>query len=855
MKPESTGASTLKLSHFAPEAKSWVVSAQALADQKGHATIEPLHALASGLAEEPGVSRVFRASGLEPNSLRRRTDSALEGLPRGNEPAYLSEAGLELLQRASRVAKTHGSKTVRGQDLLLALAQEVRGAVGEIWASLSVEPAAVAKHLEAFGQGAPGSPGEGLRDLVSEARAGRLDPVIGRVREVRRLLAVLERRTKNHPVLVGEHGVGKSSIVGALAQRIARGDVPTRLLDARLIEVDAAQLVAGARLRSEVDSRVKKLLGTSIDRAEVVLVVRGVEALAGSGPQGAVLTELLGPGSTARVLATTTPEGWTKLQSEHPAVARRFSVLPVEEPSDEQVLEMVRGGALRIEEHHDVQISESAVVAAAELSRRYLRERFLPEAAFDVLDEAAAQKRLGTDGIPLEIDEKASRLDSLEAQIATLRGADDSASNAVRLGLDAEASELRPEVDTARRSVDERRSAVALLRKLRAEHTEALAELESARESKNFSRVGELEHGVLPELEKKIEAADQNARESGFVDEPRVVDDGDVARVIADFTGVPVTKMMEDEAERLGSLEQRLGQRVVGQDHAVSALSRAVRRGRVGLRDTGKPIGSFLFLGPSGVGKTELAKALAEALFDDEAALTRLDMSEFMEKHMVARLLGSPPGYVDSEAGGFLTEAVRQRPYSVLLFDEVEKAHQDVFNLLLQVLDDGRLTDGRGRLADFSNTVILMTSNIGSERILEADAEAFETEGGQELLRDMLSDSLREFFRPEMLNRLDDTLVFRPLGKPLLRLILNKEIRSLEKMLSDRRLTLEVDDAAADELVEQGYEPALGARPLKRALVRNVQDPLAEALVAGRLPEGGKVRVVLGDAGIEVEAG
>ncbi len=859
---------TLKLQNFEPQAKAWVSAAQTLADQRGHLMIEPLHALAHGLASEPGVLRVLSGAGVDTKLLRERVEGALSSLPRGTQASYLSDAALDLLRRADRQAESAGQRRVRRQELLAALVQEKTGALGDIWSQLRVTPAAVQARLtdDAFGapSGASGQAGSGpsssgaassgesgLVDLVNEAREKRLDPAIGRVDLVRRLVAVLERRSKNHPVLVGEHGVGKRSLVYALAQRIARGDVPTRLSGARLLAVEASRLVAGTRLRSEVDERVRRLLGGEVDVPETVLVLFGIDALSGS-PQGAVLAELLAP-SGPQVLGTTTQEGWAKLASQQPQLARAFSLLSVEEPSPEESLEMVRGGSRRLELHHGVQITESAVRAATELSRRYLRERFLPESAFDLLDEVAAYKRLATDGVPDDIDRKSTRLDSLLAQVATLAGAADELSSEMRLRLDSEATALAPEVESARKALEGRRQAVSELRQVQTEHREAMLELEQARASKNFARVGELEHAVVPGLEQRKSDLEQKAQELGLRDEPRVVTEDDVAQVIATWTGVPVAKMMEGEAERLASLEARLGERVIGQDAAVAAIARAVRRGRVGLRDPKKPIGSFLFLGPSGVGKTELAKALAEVLFDDEAALTRLDMSEFMEKHMAQRLIGAPPGYADSEQGGFLTEAVRKRPYSVLLFDEVEKAHQDVFNLLLQVLDDGRLTDGRGRLADFTNTVVLLTSNIGSDRILGIAPERFESEAGLAEVRETLSESLRAFFRPELLNRLDDTIVFRPLGKTLLSRILDKELKSLTRTLGARELTLEVTDEAKAHLVEEGYEPALGARPLKRVIVRKLQDPIAEALVRGSAQRGSSVRVRVADGKIAVD--
>jgi ATP-dependent Clp protease ATP-binding subunit ClpB len=544
-----------------------------------------------------------------------------------------------------------------------------------------------------------------------------------------------------------------------------------------------------------------------------------------------------------RMLGTTTPEGIRKLQDRDPTLLRLFTLLPIEEPTVDGAIEILRGISSRYEERHQVEITEGALVASVKLAKRYVQDRFLPDSAIDLLDESAAAKRVETDGVPREVDDAIRRLQSLEAQLVSLANTDDPASVAARARLSSEVSELEPRVTEMRSKLESRRGAVAAVRTLRSELAEAQGALAEARDKRIFAKLGELEHVTIPSLEKRLQAAEQAARTAGALDLSRDVDESDVANTLAVWTGIPVAKMLEGEADKLLKMEERLEQRVVGQDDAVRAIARAVRRGRVGLRDPGKPIGSFLFLGPSGVGKTELAKALAEFLFDDEAALTRLDMSEFMERHMAQRLIGAPPGYADSEQGGFLTESVRRRPYSVLLFDEVEKAHHDVFNLLLQVLDDGRLTDGRGRTADFSNTVVIMTSNIGSQRILEADPKLFESDDGREALRDVLLGQLGEYFRPEFLNRIDDVVVFRSLRREDLRKIVDIQLKRLERLLGDRKILLELEDAAKDRLVELGYEPALGARPLRRAILKRIQDPLAEALLGAKFPDGSTIRV------------
>jgi ATP-dependent Clp protease ATP-binding subunit ClpB len=551
--------------------------------------------------------------------------------------------------------------------------------------------------------------------------------------------------------------------------------------------------------------------------------------------------------SEFRLLATTTPDGLKRLEERDAQVLRSFTLLPIAEPSLEEATEIVRGVAARFERHHGVEISERALALAVQLAKRYLPERSLPDSALDLLDEAAAARRVEVDGVSAEADHTLRRLESVQAALRTLEHSDDEASRDTRQKLLDELPGLERTTQQIRQDLEARRGVVGAVLQARAELATAREERGRALSEKNFARVGELEHNLLPELEACLARADEAAKSTSDPP-PRVVSEREVAETLAIWTGIPVAKMLEAEADKLLKMEERLAERVVGQEDAVAAVARAVRRGRVGLRDPGKPIGSFLFLGPSGVGKTELAKALARFLFDDDEALTRLDMSEFMERHMAQRLIGAPPGYADSEQGGFLTEAVRKRPYSVLLFDEVEKAHQDVFNLLLQVLDDGRLTDGRGRLTDFSNTVVIMTSNIGSERILESDPKLFESEAGRDALRDVLLERLREFFRPEFLNRVDETLLFRPLTKEHLRQVVEIQLAHLERLLSDRRLRLELDDAAKNFLVDHGYEPALGARPIKRSILRHLQDPLAHALLSGTFVDGATIHVrVMGE--------
>jgi ATP-dependent Clp protease ATP-binding subunit ClpC len=745
---------TIQLDRYSTDAKSLVAGAQALADERRHAQVEPIHLLARALERDRGVQEVFRRAGANPAEANLEVESALARTAKGNGGlAYLSGAMLQLLGRAEKEA---GAGPIEVEHLLNALTQELRGPGAVVLQALGLGPGSLRPHMAALkstsqeGAGPSGAGGDALarftHDLVERARRGTLDPVIGREVEVRRLLQILERRQKNHPLLIGEAGIGKTAIVRALATRIASGDVPASLGKLSVLELETGQLLAGAKLRGEIEERLRIVLAAIAATArDTLLFVGGIDSLLGQGSVGGGVADLLKPvlaRGEVRLLASTTIEGARKLQERDPALLRRFTAFAIEPPTLDEAIAILKGVSPLYEKHHGVRVGGEALVAAVRLAARYLQDRALPDAAIDLLDETCARKRV-------ELEPKASQ------------------------------------------------------------------------------------------------SAEKTAPEAA----PGAVGEEDLAVVLGEWTGIPVSKMLEAESDKLLKMEARLSARVVGQDEAVRAVSRAVRRGRVGLRDPGKPIGSFLLLGPSGVGKTELAKALAEFLFDDEQSLTRLDMSEFMEKHMAARLVGSPPGYVDSEEGGFLTEAVRRRPYSVLLFDEIEKAHTDVFNLLLQVLDDGRLTDARGRTANFSNTVVIMTSNIGSARLLDTDPRLFETHEGLEALGAVMRDELKAFLRPEFLNRIDDVVLFRPLSKADLRGIVDIQLRHLDKLTADRGLRVELSDEAKNRLVELGYEPAFGARPLKRALLRQVQDPLAEEILRGGYSPGSVVKVDLaGDA-------
>ena len=846
MPTAASEATTLSLERYAADAKALVAAAQSLADERKHAEVQPLHLLVRALGRDLGVRAVFERGVSNLLEFEAALERALGNLPRANEPSYLSASMLDLLERAQREADREKSDKVLVEHVVNALSQEIRGGAGEIMTAFGVLPGSLRQHMAALrsvpqaARSTAQAPGSFTRPLFADPD----EPVLLRVAEVRRLLTILERSQKSHPLLVGEAGVGKGAVVRALSQRIARGDVPTSLVSTKLLEIDSGALVSGARLRGEIEERVKKLLN-DVAQSPVILVLRNIEQLFGQGPSGSAIGEVLKPAlirSELRVLGTTTPDGLKRLEERDSQVLRLFTQLPIAEPSIEEATEIVRGAASRYERHHGVEISEGAIRLAVQLAKRYVPDRCLPDSALDLLDEASAAKRVEVDGVSTEADGLLRRLESVQAQLKTLDRSDDSETKNARQKLLDELPGLEEKTKQIRASMESRRGVVGAVRSLRAEVLAAQSEHQRALADKSFARVGELEHAVLPELEARLAKAEESAK-SSTEPPPRVLGEREVAATLAVWTGIPVAKMLEGEADKLLKMEERLAQRVVGQEDAVAAVARAVRRGRVGLRDPGKPIGSFLFLGPSGVGKTELAKALARFLFDDDQALTRLDMSEFMERHMAQRLIGAPPGYADSEQGGFLTEAVRRRPYSVLLFDEVEKAHQDVFNLLLQVLDDGRLTDGRGRLADFSNTVVIMTSNIGSDRILESDPKLFESETGRDALRDVLLERLKDFFRPEFLNRIDETLIFRPLTKVHLRKVVDIQLGHLERLLGDRHLKLDLDDAAKDFLVDRGYEPALGARPVKRSILRNLQDPLAHALLSGKISDGSSVRV------------
>ncbi len=861
---------TLRLEAYEKDARQLIGAAQGLADERGNTEVEPLHLLYRLVEGTETVQEAIQRAGVDAMDVLVEAEAEVRKLPKSRGAvSYLSPRMLDLLGRAEGEAARDNGAKVSVAHLLVAAAQETDGPVRRVLRAVGLSApilrsaasgAAFASKgesgsVKSTSQSSSTESGDPLelygRDLTRLAAQGKFDPVVGRDAELRRILQVLARRHENNPLLVGEAGVGRTSIVRALAMRMAKGDVPKMLQERRLVSIEMGAMVAGAKLRGQLEERMRALLDAVRDSGgEVILAIPDLSSLVDSGPSGAaeLFSVALARGEV-RAIAVATPEGMRKAFDENSSLSRRFVPIPVEAPTMDEAIAILRGVVERYEMDHGVKITDPALVAAVRFARRYVPGVQLPKSAIDLIDEAAARVRVETESVPAELDAMERRLERLRLEAKSLEDDVDADSVDARARIEAELQELTPKAEAMRARWTGALSRMGEVRRLKEELAAAQREYEQARGAEDHGRAGELRFGTIPLLEKRVADAEASAGEARPGDDAMVrekVVEGDVADVVAAWTGVPVSKMLEGEASKLLRMEERLTERVVGQDAAVRAVSKAVRRGRVGLRDPRRPIGSFLFLGPTGVGKTELAKALAEFLFDDEHSLTRLDMSEFMEKHMVARLLGSPPGYVDSDEGGFLTEAVRRRPYSVVLFDEMEKAHPDVFNIMLQVLDDGRLTDSRGRLAHFSDTVIIMTSNVGSHLILDH-------QGTNEELRERMQAQLHSHFRPEFLNRIDDVVIFDPLSRDDLRGIVDIQLRGLGRLLSDKRVNLEVSDPAKDRLVDLGYEPAFGARPLKRVILKHLQDPLAEAILRGGYEPGDIVHVGVDGEGFTFE--
>ncbi len=855
----------MEFEKFTERSRGFIQAAQGLALRSNHQQISPEHLLKVLLDDSEGLAaNLIGAAGGDAARALEGVEAALDKIPKveggGAGQAYLGADLAKVLDQAETMAKKAGDSFVPTERLLIALAMASGTGAGKALSGAGVAPQSLNRAIEDLRKGRTADSATAeqsydalkkyAQDLTAAAREGKLDPVIGRDEEIRRTIQVLSRRTKNNPVLIGEPGVGKTAIIEGLALRIVNGDVPETLKNRRLLSLDLGAMIAGAKFRGEFEERMKAVLQeTSAAGGEVILFIDELHTLVGAGKaEGSMdasnmLKPALARGELHCVGATTLDE-YRKNIEKDAALARRFQSVFVAEPSVEETVSILRGLKEKYELHHGVRITDAAIVAAATLSNRYITDRFLPDKAIDLIDEAASRMRMEVDSKPEEIDELDRKLIQLKIEQSALQKESDKASQE-RLGkLKEEIAVLEAKSGKLTAQWNLEKDVLAGAQKLKERLDQARGELEIAQREGRLERAGELMYGVIPEIERTLAQAEDSEKNNMLNED---VTGDEIAAVVSRWTGIPVDRMLQGERDKLMRMEESLGASVIGQEEAISAISNAVRRARAGLQDPNRPIGSFVFLGPTGVGKTELTKALARFLFDDETAMVRLDMSEYMEKHTVARMIGAPPGYVGYEEGGALTEAVRRRPYQVILFDEIEKAHPDVFNVLLQVLDDGRLTDGQGRTVDFRNTLIIMTSNLGGDILA---AQPADQDSGA--VRDQVMDVVRAAFRPEFLNRLDEFLLFHRLTRPQMTAIVDIQLDRLQSLLEDRKIVLDLDETAKTWLADQGYDPVYGARPLKRVIQRELQNPLAGLILEGKIADGDTVQVSAGPGGLSV---